>query len=215
MVVLGHRTCSLQIQLRRQADGGGADLVQGHSRWIMSLRAGLRPLRQIQTRCYCGIKLAIACADVRSEGGCGIVLTQLARTGRGYIPGIPRRREHMLATQHQASDAVIGKANLGIKAGGSTVAIECRHRRIVVQTVDPAIAEILEIGVKATNVNAGAFGELVVRATGEPPARAMVTILALVDRIEPARAARKVGCLVGDRFDVIDATAVPVISAAD
>src|SRR5713226_5292982 len=133
------------------------DTAQGKVRGIVRLReTGGGPLGQIKAFGVCQVKLTVASAQIGviKRGGPVTHTTLLTGTRYGSIPGIPRGGTDVLSAKHHAADSVIRPPNLGSEARGSAVAArEPGGDRVgvVVQRVDPAIAEILEVGIETAN----------------------------------------------------------------
>ena len=64
-------------------------------------------------------------------------------------------------------------------------------------------------------VNVGTFRQFVISATRQAPAAAIVAIFANVDGLIIGRLSGQVCGLIRYRFDIIDATAIPVVGTAD
>src|SRR5437762_1533690 len=112
--------------------------------------AGGSPLGEIQALRVGQIILARACCQTIGVKRCGAVTNapDLAGTRGRNVPGVPGGRQHMLSAKQEAPDAIIGPPDLIVETGWSTVIVQ-----VVVDRVDPAVAIILEVGVKATDVN--------------------------------------------------------------
>src|SRR5215831_15778767 len=74
----------------------------------------------------------------------------------------------------------------------------------------------MEIRVEAANIDVRTLGEFVVRAPGESPATPIVAVFTNIDgfKIPGLRPTRKRGD-VRNRFDVVDAAAIPIVTTAD
>jgi len=72
---------------------------------------------------------------------CGAVadLADLAGTRRGEVPGIPGGGEHVLATEQDTPDGIIGTADLRVKRGHASTALRSGRR------VDLAAVGALEL----------------------------------------------------------------------
>src|ERR1700739_84948 len=143
----------------------------------------------------------------------------------------------MLAPDYDAADSIIGTTVWGIKRCGRAAALHpCRlvetatvaaeecgsvrelrrnirveNRGVVRQRIHPPVAIILEVRIEAAEINARILPDFVVSAPGESPARAVVTIFADVLRILPeSRGAIWKRGDIGNRFDVINSSAIPV-----
>src|SRR5438046_626069 len=151
MIALGGRAGALEIQLSRKP------MVYLHAvqRKIALVGVRLRetaggPLREIQALRVGQIILAGARCQTVGVKRCGAVTDSANLTGtRGRnVPSVPSRRENMLSAKQDAPDAIIGPTDLIVKTGWSTVTVQ-----VVVDRVDPAVGIILEVRVKATDVN--------------------------------------------------------------
>src|SRR5438876_12402196 len=104
-------------------------------------RAGERPLRKVMALCVCRIKLTGARRQVGAEGGRAVThAANLARPGRGNIPGVPRRGKHVLTAKQNATDSVIRPANLVVVGGWPTVTIQ-----VVIDRIKPASAAVMVV----------------------------------------------------------------------
>src|SRR5882724_9533480 len=75
------------------------------------------PLRFVEVFCVRQIILAGTRWQTVRVKRCGAVtdLTNLAGTRRGNVPGVPGGREHMLSTQQNTPNAIIGPADLVVE----------------------------------------------------------------------------------------------------
>ena len=89
--------------------------------------------------------------------------------------------------------------------------IKCRAILVALQFVIPLVAPVFEVGKKEVRGQAGVLAELVVRAHGSTPAQPLVTVLALRDLVV-IRGRGSVRVDVGIGFDIVDATAVVIVT---
>src|SRR5229473_7439733 len=177
-ITLGRRAGSPEIQL----SGESMICLHAVQREIalvgVSLReAGGAPPREVQALGVSQIILAgTRWQTVGVKGRCAVAhLADLAGARYRSVPGKPRSGEDVFATEQDTADGVIGTADLRVERRHAGAALNIgrwvdaaaigalqlnavrklgrvQNRRVVSERINPAIAIIVKIGVKATDI---------------------------------------------------------------